>query len=91
MVERICPTRAFNRKLKAVNPVYCTHCGACIHVCVGGAFSGRLGYIVVEGRRIPVVTRFSSRAKAEKLAELLKKRLLEGEFQLAPPVEKLHP
>ncbi len=90
MVERICPTKAFNRELKAVNPDYCTHCGACIHVCAGDAFSGKLGHIVVEDRRIPVVARFSSRAKAEKLAELLKKRLLEGEFQLMPPVEKLH-
>ncbi len=88
-VERICPTKAFNRELKAVNPVYCMHCGACIQACVGGAFSGRLGHVFVEGRQIPVVTRFSSRAKAEKLAELLKKKLLEGEFQLTPPVEEI--
>ncbi|MDF2956169.1 MAG: Sulfur incorporation enzyme [Candidatus Alkanophagales archaeon MCA70_species_2] len=88
-VSEVCPTGAFDAARKKVNEVLCFNCGTCVRSCVAGAFSAQLGRVVIEGREVLVTARQSDRHKAEKLAELLKRRILEGSFTLSPPVEKL--
>jgi len=43
-----------------------------------------------EGRAIPVVLRQSDRLRALRLAEDLKRRILDGSFRMAPPVERIY-
>ncbi|HOV81232.1 MAG TPA: methanogenesis marker 16 metalloprotein [Methanothrix sp.] len=81
----------------------CFHCGLCVSVCPSSAFSARLGEIMMksnmqstieggaaEGCAIPVVLRQSDRLRALRLAEELKRRILDGSFRMAPPVERIY-
>ncbi len=80
-VERKCPVNAFRRDVGIDKK--CFNCGFCVFACEGGAFTGDLGSVEVEGRSIPVTLRLSSREKARKLCILLKKMIESGEFMLS--------
>jgi len=81
-----CPTGAIGGC--AIDPSLCINCGTCVRVCRGGAFVGRLGSIVLDGRTIPISLRQSDRARGEALCTRLRDRLLSGDFALA---ERLAP
>jgi len=88
-VESLCPTDAFDAEAKEVNEDLCCNCGACVHLCKGGAFSCNLGVVTLGGKEIPVSLRQSDRRRASKLAEMLKKKILDGVFTLSEPVSNL--
>ncbi|MBE0516254.1 MAG: methanogenesis marker 16 metalloprotein [Methanophagales archaeon] len=88
-VTSLCPTDAFDAEAKEVNEGLCCNCGACVHLCKGGAFSCNLGIVTLGGREIPVTLRQSDRKKAAKLAEMLKRKILDGDFILTVPVSRL--
>jgi Fe-S-cluster-containing hydrogenase component 2 len=76
------------------NEALCFHCGICVSACPGRAFRCRLGSIRMKSpgektRDIPVVLRQSDRLRAIKLAEDLKRRIIEGSFRIAEPVERI--
>ena len=85
-VASLCPSDAFDAQTKEVNEALCCNCGACVHVCTGGAFNCNLGVVTLAGREIPVTLRQSDRRKASKLAEILKEKILDGAFILSEPV-----
>lgn len=88
-VEKYCPTRAFSRAT-GFDSLRCFNCGACISLCPEGAFRGNLGYIKIgesetetkTKTEVPITLRQSNRARANKLAEKLKNKIMEGEFTL---------
>ncbi|MEM2865927.1 MAG: methanogenesis marker 16 metalloprotein [Candidatus Hadarchaeales archaeon] len=86
-VEKKCPTGAF-RKGVGIDPERCFDCGTCIQLCPS-SFRGRLGTLPVGGREVPITLRQSCRRKARELAELLKKKILEGGFLLSEPLQPL--
>ncbi|MEM0358597.1 MAG: methanogenesis marker 16 metalloprotein [Candidatus Hadarchaeales archaeon] len=86
-VERKCPTGAF-RKGKGIDLERCFDCGTCIQLCPS-SFRGKLGTLPVGNREVPITLRQSCRRKAVELAELLKKKILEGEFLLSEPLQPL--
>lgn len=90
-VESACPMRAIIFDVDRIERIRekCFNCGLCISQCVGGAFGGNLGAINFEGRRIPVVLRQSDRARAIRLAEELKRQILDGSFRMTQMVEHL--
>ncbi|RZN37262.1 MAG: methanogenesis marker 16 metalloprotein [Methanophagales archaeon ANME-1-THS] len=88
-VASSCPADAFDGEAKEVHEDFCCNCGTCVQVCKGGAFSCNLGVVHLSGREIPVTLRQSDRKKAVKLAEMLKSKILDGEFVLAEPVSRL--
>ena len=72
----------------------CFHCGLCVSECPNGAFRCRMGAIRMETasgkiRTVPVVLRQSDKLRALRLAEELKRRILEGSFRMAEPVERI--
>ncbi|MGC9444939.1 MAG: methanogenesis marker 16 metalloprotein [Candidatus Methanospirareceae archaeon] len=89
-VADLCPTRAFDAQTKERDEDVCCNCGACVHLCMGGAFHGNLGVVTVAGRQVPVTVRQSDRKRAIKLAELLKQKIMEGTFTLTEPVARLN-
>lgn len=97
-VEEACPMKAVrfehegNRALR--DGSMCFHCGLCVSECPNGAFRCRMGAIRMESasgkvRTVPVVLRQSDKLRALKLAEDLKRRILEGSFRMAEPVERI--
>lgn len=86
IVERRCPTGAFRRG-KGIDPDRCFDCGTCIQLCP--SFTGELGTLPVGGKEVPITLRQSCRRKAVELAELLKRRILEGKFLLSQPSQPL--
>ena len=67
----------------------CFNCGLCTTQCVGGAFQGSLGAINFDGRKIPVILRQSDRSRAIRLAEELKRQILNGSFKMTQMVEHI--
>jgi len=97
LVEGACPMGAVSRepgKAAARDEALCFHCGMCVSVCPSRAFSSRLGSIRMKGdsgvvKSIPVVLRQSDRLRAIRLAEDLKRRIIEGSFKISEPVERI--
>ena len=90
-VEPVCPMRAVTLQegnLKR-DKSRCFNCGLCITQCSSGAFSGNLGSINFGCQKVPIVLRQSDKARALKLAESLKKRILDGSFKMTQMVEKI--
>lgn len=97
LVAEACPMGAVSResgKAAMRNEDLCFHCGICVGACPGRAFRCRLGSIRMKSpgektRDIPVVLRQSDRLRAIKLAEDLKRRIIEGSFKITEPVERI--
>jgi putative methanogenesis marker 16 metalloprotein len=96
LVEEACPMRAVKSEGGRIcrDEALCFHCGLCVTVCPSAVFSCRLGAIRLKRdgaavRSIPVVLRQSDRLRAERLAEDLKRRILNGSFRMAEPVEHI--
>lgn len=78
----LCPAGAITPG-GGIDPLRCVHCGTCILVCPGGAYSGELGSVTLEGRPIPITLRQSSRVRALAICDHLKVRILNGEFLIS--------
>ena len=98
LVEEACPMQAVKSESEKGkvhrDEALCFHCGLCATVCPSSVFQCRLGSIRLktsEGsiKSIPVVLRQSDRLRAMRLAEELKRRIVEGSFKMAEPVERI--
>ncbi len=97
LVERACPMRAVHCDEGAParrDESLCFHCGLCVSECPNSAFRCRLGALRMKTASgtvcsVPVVLRQSDRLRALKLAEELKRRILEGSFKMAEPVGRI--
>ena len=91
LVERFCPMEAVIFDGDRVNRdgSRCFHCGYCVSKCPSSAFKCDLGSIRLSNTSIPVVLRQSDRFRALALARDLKRRILDGSFQISQPVEKI--
>jgi len=82
---RACPTGALSDE-GVIDETRCMHCGHC--TTTSGAFGAHLGHLQL-GRRIPIVARLSDRLGAIAACEELKRRILDGSFELTEPVQPL--
>ena len=96
LVEEACPMRAVKSEGGKIcrDEALCFHCGLCTSVCPSAVFSCRLGAIRLRTatgslKTIPVVLRQSDRLRAGRMAEELKRRILNGSFRMAEPVEPI--
>ncbi len=91
--ESICPTGAigFRDWRPTLDPKRCFNCGLCSSVCVGEVFRAHLGSLRFGGREVPIVVRQSDRLRAERLAEELKGRILDGSFKMTEMAERISP
>ena len=96
LVEEACPMKAVSNETGTPNwnEALCFHCGLCVSVCPGGVFRCRLGAIRLKTaagsvKSIPVALRQSDRLRAIRLAEELKRRIMDGSFKIAQPVERI--
>ncbi|MFZ2536805.1 MAG: methanogenesis marker 16 metalloprotein [Methanothrix sp.] len=98
LVERACPMRAVRydqeARVATRDGSLCFHCGLCVTECPNSAFRCRLGALQMKTssgsvRSVPVVLRQSDRLRAGKLSEELKRRILDGSFRMAPPIERI--
>ncbi|MGB9901558.1 methanogenesis marker 16 metalloprotein [Methanothrix sp.] len=90
IAERRCPMGAIERPVR-INRSLCFNCGLCSVLCPD-VFRARLGSIrSPDGLDIPVTLRQSDRLRAARLAEMLKKRILDGSFRISACVERLSP
>ncbi len=87
--EYYCPMGAISWKDKTIDQDLCVACGACTGNCQGGAFMGKgwaprrgLGDVHIFDQEVPIIFRQSNRLRAERLARLLKERLLNRSFYL---------
>lgn len=94
--EEACPMQAISHESGRVerDEPLCFHCGLCVSLCPGGAFRARLGAVELlaasgDYKRIPVTLRQSDRLRAVKLAEDLKKRILDGSFKIEEPIGRI--
>lgn len=89
--EQLCPEEAisFRDGSPSIDRKLCFNCGLCTKTCHAGVFSARLGAVRLFGRDVPVVLRQSDRARAERLAVDLKRRIIEGKFSITEPVERI--
>ncbi len=87
-VDAMCPTNAFNLKT-GIDRTRCFNCGSCVVVCPKNAFKGDLKTIRYDDKNIPVVLRQSDRFGAINLATQLKHMILDGEFIIKEPTDKL--
>lgn len=87
-VDASCPTNAFDLKT-GIDRARCFNCGTCAVVCPENAFKADLKTIIFEDKKIPVVLRQSDRYGAIKLATQLKNMILDGEFIIKEPTDKL--
>ncbi|MFO7796499.1 MAG: methanogenesis marker 16 metalloprotein [Promethearchaeati archaeon] len=93
-VDGKCPTDAFDL-IQGIDRKRCFNCGTCYVLCPEDAFDIDMKSVKVklkgmtEKKQIPVVLRQSDRNGAIKLAERLKKMILNGEFTLKEPTDKL--
>lgn len=85
----LCPSGAFSETKKAINYNICYHCGICAVSCHGNCFSGKLGSVDVEEKKVPIIQRLSDRVTANNATKDLKIKILNNEFQLSEPVEKI--
>lgn len=88
--EYYCPMNAISWKDKTIDQTLCVACGACTANCLGGAFMGKdrapargLRNLHIFDQDVPIIFRQSNRLRGERLATLLKDRLLSGRFYLA--------
>ncbi len=94
-VERTCPMGAvsFLGKNARRDADLCFHCGLCVSQCPSGAFRCSLGGIHLntnEGTTvIPVVLRQSDKLRALRLADKLKRMILDGSFKMNNSVERI--
>ena len=86
--EYYCPMNAISWKDKTIDQSLCVACGACTGNCLGGAFMGAgrgpgrgVGEIRLFGKLMPIIFRQSNRLRSERLAEELKRQLVEGSFR----------
>jgi len=93
LAAEACPMRAISNEAGRVrrDEDLCFYCGMCVNACPSGVFCGRLGVVRLRTaaesvRSIPVVLRQSDRLRAVKLAEELKRRILDGTFRMSEPV-----
>ncbi|HII99409.1 MAG TPA: methanogenesis marker 16 metalloprotein [Methanoregula sp.] len=84
----VCPTGAIDPK-QGIDLARCTNCGTCVFECCGGAFSGNLGTLGFDNRKVPVILRQSDRARALRLCEDLKDRIQKRRFTLTAKTEEL--
>jgi putative methanogenesis marker 16 metalloprotein len=98
LVEMACPMRAVRydqeARVATRDGSLCFHCGLCVTECPNSAFRCRLGALQMKTssgsvRSVPVVLRQSDRLRAGKLSEELKRRILDGSFRVAPPIERI--
>jgi putative methanogenesis marker 16 metalloprotein len=75
----ICPTGAITPG-EGIDPLRCVHCGTCVQVCPGGAYTGKLGSVSLDGRPVPITLRQSSRVRGLAICDHLKALILEGKF-----------
>ena len=79
--EHYCPAGAISWREKTRDETKCARCGACTVNCLGRAFKANLGKVKVDGvGEVPIYFRCGNRFKAVKLAEVLKQKILTGEF-----------
>jgi len=83
-----CPAGAITPET-GIDAAVCVNCGTCVQECPGGAFAGRLGALSFDNRKIPVTLRQSDRARALRLCEDLKTRILNRKFNLTVKTEDL--
>lgn len=93
-VEASCPVGAAHidpEKGMRIDTLHCFQCGLCVSRCKGKAFTANLGNIALKGvdHNVPVTLRQSNRVAALKAAEDLKRQLINGQFNLTEPVEKI--
>jgi putative methanogenesis marker 16 metalloprotein len=92
--EEKCPTNAFDMN-RGIDRTRCFNCGTCFMVCPEDAFTADLKKINVKlkgmenEKEIPVVLRQSDRNGAIQLANRLKQMILNMEFTLKEPTDKL--
>jgi putative methanogenesis marker 16 metalloprotein len=84
----LCPTGAID-PVSGIDATRCVNCGTCIRECPGGAFTGNLGALSVDNRKIPLTLRQSDRSRAMRLCEHLKTRILDRKFTLCGKLENL--
>jgi putative methanogenesis marker 16 metalloprotein len=84
----VCPTGAISPG-QGIDTSRCVNCGTCVPECPGGAFSGRLGNLLFDNRQVPIILRQSDRARALRLCEDLKDRILNRHFTLTEKTEDL--
>ena len=91
--ELVCPTCAISFKddLPILDRTRCFNCGLCASVCAGETFSADLGALRFGGRDVPIVVRQSDRLRAQRLAERLKNRVLDGSFKMTRMAEPIYP
>ena len=97
LVEKACPMKAVRREEGASarrDESLCFHCGLCVSECPNGAFRCRLGALRLETGKgkiqtVPVVLRQSDKLRALRLAEELKRRILDGSFRMAMPIDPI--
>jgi putative methanogenesis marker 16 metalloprotein len=89
--EEACPMRAiaFEEGRVRRERKKCFNCGLCISQCPAKAFTGNLGAINFDGRKVTIMLRQSDRARAIKLAEKLKLQILDGSFKITQMVEHI--
>ncbi len=98
LVERACPMKAVSFDRLEGHAIrdesLCFHCGLCASECPGGAFRCNMGAIRLKTasgrvREVPVVLRQSDKLRALGLAVELKRRILDGSFRMAQPIERI--
>lgn len=91
--EAICPMGAigFRDWKPTLDRKKCFNCGLCSTSCVGEVFRAHLGSLRFSGREVPIVVRQSDRLRAERLAEDLKRRILDRGFRMTEMVERISP
>ena len=97
-VMKACPMKAVRFDILGARALHdeslCFHCGLCASECPNGAFQCNMGAIRMKTasgkiRTVPVVLRQSDKLGALKLAEELKRRILDGSFKMSQPVESI--
>lgn len=83
-IEEICPTYAFSKK--QIDHDHCFGCGLCANYCAYDAFEMNIGDVDLkingETVNVPIVCRQSDRLRGNKLANHLKKLIINQEFTL---------
>ena len=82
-----CPTDCFTVG-EGMDRTKCFNCGTCIKVCPNEVFKCDLGTINYQNKDIPIVLRQSDRNGAIKLMDMLKKRIIKGNFPIVEPTGK---
>jgi len=90
--ESLCPTRAisFEKDAPKLDRSRCFNCGLCAAVCAGKVFAANLGALCFNERVVPIVVRQSDRLRALRLAEDLKRRILDGSFEITEMSERIY-